>query len=69
VIDVFLYRGGDLAGAGLDGLLKAGGLGLAGLAAATLPIAGLWTALSLAMGRAQARRQKREAESIGAGPT
>jgi ATP:ADP antiporter, AAA family len=66
VIDVFLYRGGDLAGAGLDGLLKAWGLGLTGLAAATLPIAAVWTALSLAMGRAQARRQKRGAARITA---
>jgi len=56
VIDVFLYRGGDLTGTGLEALLTRHALGLAGLAAATLPMTLAWTALSLAMGRAQARR-------------
>jgi AAA family ATP:ADP antiporter len=54
-IDVFLYRFGDLAGAGIDGAMRAIGLSLAGVAAATLPFAGVWVVLSLALGRAQQR--------------
>ena len=55
LIDVFLYRGGDLAGAGIDAVLR--GLGSLGLmAASTVPFAAVWCALSLSLGRAQSRR-------------
>jgi AAA family ATP:ADP antiporter len=57
VVDVFIYRGGDVAGAGMDALLRAAGLSLAGIAAATVPLAAGWTALSIALGRAQQRRE------------
>jgi len=57
-IDVFLYRFGDLAGAGIDATMRAVGLSLAGVAAATLPFAGIWVVLSLALGRAQQRLDK-----------
>jgi AAA family ATP:ADP antiporter len=60
VVDVFLYRGGDVAGAGVDGMFAAMGLTLAWVAAATVPVAGLWAMLCLALGRAQ---QVRDAES------
>lgn len=53
VIDVFLYRGGDVAGVGVDGLLAALGLTLGWVAALTAPLAGGWTLLSVALGRAQ----------------
>ncbi len=56
VIDVFLYRGGDVAGAGIDGLLRSLGLALSWVAMATVPFAVAWTGLSLGMGRAQAKR-------------
>ncbi len=56
VVDVFLYRGGDVAGVGVDGMLAALGLALGGVAAATVPLAGLWVALSVGLGRAQQRR-------------
>jgi AAA family ATP:ADP antiporter len=56
VIDVFLYRGGDLAGSGLSKLLAWLGMGLVGLAAGTLPFAALWVVLSVGLGRAQTRR-------------
>jgi AAA family ATP:ADP antiporter len=56
VVDVFVYRGGDVAGAGIDALLRVAGLTLTGIAAATVPLAAAWTALSVALGRAQARR-------------
>lgn len=53
VVDVFLYRGGDVAGAGIDGALRALGLTLGWVAAATVPLAAVWGVLSLALGRAQ----------------
>ncbi|UCC84437.1 MAG: MFS transporter [Gemmatimonadota bacterium] len=58
VVDVFLYRGGDVAGAGIDGALRALGLALGWVAAATVPLAALWTVLSIGLGRAQARRDE-----------
>jgi AAA family ATP:ADP antiporter len=56
MIDVFLYRGGDVAGSGLDAGLRMLGLGLAGVAAATVPFAGLWCVLCIWLGRAQKRK-------------
>ena len=56
VIDVFLYRGGDVAGAGVDGMFAAMGLTLAWVAVATVPVAGVWAMLCLALGRAQQAR-------------
>ena len=56
IVDVFLYRGGDLAGAGIDGLFALLGLGLAWVAMSTAPLAGMWIALSVGLGQAQARR-------------
>ena len=55
LIDVFLYRGGDLAGAGIQAVLA--GLGsLALMVASVTPFAAVWCALSVALGRAQTRR-------------
>jgi AAA family ATP:ADP antiporter len=56
IIDVPVYRGGDVVGAGFDGLLRTLGLSLSWMAFATVPFAVVWTALSIGMGRAQARR-------------
>ena len=56
IVDVFLYRGGDLAGAGIDSLFAMLGLTLAWVAMSTAPLAGMWIVLSVALGRAQARR-------------
>jgi AAA family ATP:ADP antiporter len=55
LIDVFLYRGGDVAGAAIQGALSALGT-LTLMAAATVPFAGVWCALSVALGRAQQRK-------------
>ncbi len=52
-VDVFVYRGGDLAGAGVDSMFAAMGLTLAAVAAATVPVAGVWAVLCVALGRAQ----------------
>ncbi len=59
LIDVFLYRGGDVAGAAIDGTMRLFGLGLAGVAAATVPFAALWCVLCVALGREQQRRAER----------
>jgi AAA family ATP:ADP antiporter len=56
VVDVFLYRGGDVTGAGISGAFEALGLTLGWVAAATVPLGALWGVLSLALGRAQTRR-------------
>ncbi len=56
VVDVFLYRAGDATGAGIDATFAALGMTLALVAASTVPLAGIWIALSVGMGRAQARR-------------
>ena len=56
VVDVFVYRGGDLAGAGIDGALRALGLSLAWVAAATVPLAAVWGVLSIGLERAQKQR-------------
>ena len=56
VVDVFLYRFGDAAGAGIDGLFAVLGLTLAWVAMSTAPLAAMWIALSIGMGMAQAKR-------------
>ncbi|MGD8324761.1 MAG: MFS transporter, partial [Gammaproteobacteria bacterium] len=58
IIDVFLYRGGDIAGAAIEGSLRAAGLGIAGLAGASVPLAAAWGVLCIALGRAQQRRDQ-----------
>ncbi len=56
VVDVFLYRGGDVAGTGIDAALRTLGQAVAWVAAATVPLAAIWVALSIGLGKAQARR-------------
>jgi AAA family ATP:ADP antiporter len=58
VIDVFLYRGGDLAGMGMSKLLAWAGLGMTALALSAVPLALAWAGLSVALGRAQSRRNR-----------
>jgi AAA family ATP:ADP antiporter len=60
LIDVFLYRGGDVAGATIDGAMRMLGLGLAGVAAATVPFAAAWCVLCVALGRKQQRLAESE---------
>jgi AAA family ATP:ADP antiporter len=55
VIDTFAWRTGDVIGAGVDGLLASLGMGLAAMAAVTVPLAALWTGLAIGLGRAQTR--------------
>lgn len=55
VIDVVLYRFGDLAGMGIHAVLSALG-NLTLVVGATVPFTALWCMLSVALGRAQNRR-------------
>jgi ATP/ADP translocase len=64
VVDVFVYRMGDVAGAGIDATLRTIGASLGWLAAGTVPLAAIWTALSVALGRVQMR--KAQANELGA---
>jgi len=52
-IDTFVYRGGDALGAGLFSALTAAGLGLAGVAFTAVPMALVWGAVGLYLGRRQ----------------
>ncbi|HRO35146.1 hypothetical protein [Thauera sp.] len=54
-IDTFVYRGGDVLGAQLEGLLGRLGMGLAALASVAVPLALLWAGLALWLGRTQQR--------------
>ena len=54
-IDTFVYRGGDVLGAQLEGLLGRLGLGLAALTALVVPLALVWLALGIWLGRTQER--------------
>jgi AAA family ATP:ADP antiporter len=55
-IDTFVYRVGDVVGAQVEGLLGRLAMGLAGLVTVTVPLALVWGALGLWLGRAQHRR-------------
>jgi AAA family ATP:ADP antiporter len=57
LIDTFVYRAGDQLGAWTSGLVIWLGFGVAGLAAVAAPVAALWIALSVWLGRAFHRRE------------
>ncbi|WP_233208175.1 hypothetical protein [Pollutimonas subterranea] len=54
-IDTFVYRAGDVAGAQLEGALGRLGMGLAAVASVAVPMAIVWAALALWLGRTQQR--------------
>jgi ATP:ADP antiporter, AAA family len=54
-IDTFVYRGGDVVGAQLEGLLGRLGMGLAAVASVAVPLALVWAVLALWLGRTQRR--------------
>ena len=58
--DVFLYRGGDVAGAGIDGMLRSLGASLTWVASATVPLAIAWCFLSISLGNAQKKKNKKQ---------
>ncbi len=55
-IDTFIYRAGDVIGAQTEGLLGRLGMGLAALISLALPLALVWAALGLWLGRLHQRR-------------
>ncbi len=58
VIDIVVFRGADAASGWLFALLRGAGLELSMISLATVPVAGAWLALALALGRAQERRAR-----------
>ncbi|MEX2475432.1 NTP/NDP exchange transporter [Marinobacter sp.] len=52
-IDTFVYRGGDVVGAQVEGLLGRLGMGLAAIASVAVPLALMWALLALWLGRTQ----------------
>jgi ATP:ADP antiporter, AAA family len=61
-IDTFVYRGGDVVGAQTEGLLARFGMGLAALASVAVPLAIVWAALGVWLGRAQHRHAQQQAQ-------
>jgi AAA family ATP:ADP antiporter len=55
-IDTFVYRTGDVVASQVEGLLGRLGMGLAALVSVTVPLALVWGALGIWLGRAQQRR-------------
>lgn len=55
-IDTFVYRAGDVVGAQTEGVLGRLGLALGGLVTVVVPLALVWAALGIWLGRAQQRR-------------
>ncbi len=55
-IDTFVYRGGDVIGAQVEGLLGKLAAGLGALVAVVIPLAIVWASLGVWLGRAQQRQ-------------
>jgi AAA family ATP:ADP antiporter len=55
-IDTFVYRGGDVLGAQVEGALGRLGTGLAALISVSVPLALVWAALGVWLGRQQERQ-------------
>lgn len=58
VIDVVVFRGVDAASGWLFALLRGSGMELATISLLSVPLAGIWFILALALGRAQERRAR-----------
>ena len=69
VIDIVVFRGADAASGWLYAILRAAGLELSAIALASVPVAALWFALALALGRARERRALRPAPRDNANAT
>lgn len=59
-VDTFVYRGGDAVGAQVEGGLVRTGMGLAAVAAVAVPLALVWAALGIWLGREQQRQKDRQ---------
>jgi AAA family ATP:ADP antiporter len=58
VIDIVVFRGSDALSGWLFTVLRGAGLELSTISLATVPLAGAWLLLALALGRAQERRAR-----------
>lgn len=58
IVDVFLYRGGDVLGARVEALIAGAGLGIAGMAMTAAPLAFFWGGLSIALAVAQTKKAR-----------
>ena len=58
VIDIVVFRGADAVSGWLFAVLRGAGLELSTISLATVPLAGAWLVLALALGRAQERRAR-----------
>ena len=67
LIDTFVYRSGDVLGAGAKAMADAAGLGLVALAACSLPLCAGWVTLGVVLGREQARRAAAQEDESAAG--
>ena len=56
VIDIVVFRGADALSGWLFAALRGAGLELSTISLATVPVAGVWLVLALALGRSQERR-------------
>ncbi|MBC7792049.1 MAG: MFS transporter [Anaerolineae bacterium] len=68
-IDTFVYRGGDQIGAWTYGGLALLGLGMSGIAFAAVPMAMVWLAVALWLGRRQIELGRASHVGAGAPPT
>ncbi|MGJ8637079.1 MAG: NTP/NDP exchange transporter [Phycisphaerales bacterium] len=58
IIDVFLYRGGDVAGTGIESTLAGAAVGLWGMVMVAAPLAALWSGLAIALAIMQHKRSQ-----------
>lgn len=58
-IDTFVYRAGDVVGAQTEGALGRLGLAMGGLVSVVVPLALVWAALAVWLGRSQSRQASR----------
>jgi ATP:ADP antiporter, AAA family len=64
IVDVFLYRGGDVAGAGVEQAIAMAGFGLIGIAMTAAPLAVLWGGLSIMLATTQHRKAMHQAAGL-----
>ena len=58
IVDVFIYRGGDVLGVRVEALIAGAGLGIAGMAMTAAPLAVFWGGLSIALAMAQTKKAR-----------
>ena len=63
-IDTFVYRGGDVLGAGVEGALVRLATGLSAVISVAIPLAVVWALLGVWLGRRQERHHEREAPVV-----